>query len=489
MRSGATLARLAFLLVVSGGALGCGGPSEEVRAAYADLLRPAEACRAPAPPTVTPEEMRADHDVLERALRRGYGGYELAADEATWDALLRAGRAGLPDAPVSPLAFRDRLLEELAFLDDNHVGLWLYVDGRRRWRSTSGHHQAYVGDLRLRRDGDAYVDADGRRLLSCDGRPAAEVIRPIVDADALPEARFAPMLLSRERIEEVTCALRSPDGATVEAPVPLRRLDVRGPRGPSFERLDAPFPWLRLRTLFTDRADALERFVRSGVEVRDAPVVVVDLRRAGGGSDRYLLRWFRNLTDQTFAYWQTDALESEVTLQGALTFWGCVRSLSRTTDPGGRRWLDDRVARARRELDRAMDARGRFRERDPEALRLPGVAPGPFEGRLVLLVDRGCGSACETSVLLARQVPGAIVIGENTEGVMKVGELRWYQLPHSRIWVSLGHRSHRDPTATFRESFGFEPDLWLDGDDPAGDVRALAACLADPTCGDAIRPR
>lgn len=464
---------------------GCGGPSDAVRVAYGDLIRPEAMCRSAAPAEVTPEEMAADHAVLERLLRRGYGGFELAGDEARWAEVFSAGRADLPAEPVTPLAFRDRLLDELAFLDDNHVGLWLYADGRRRWRSTSGHHQAYIGAARFRREGERFVTEDGAALLACDRGAPDEILRPVV-GESLPELVYAPIALSREPVEALTCEV---EGDERERTIAMSRLSMRGTRGPAFERLEADFPWLRVRTLFTDRADALDRFVSSGVELRDAPVIVLDLRRAGGGSDRFLLRFFRNLTDQTFAYWETDALESEVTLQGALTFWQCVRSFSGTTDAGGRAWLDDRVARAERELERALNDRGLFRDRDPEALRLPGVAPSRYAGRFILLIDRGCGSACETSVLLARQLEGAVIVGENTEGVMKVGELRWYQLPNSRVWISLGHRSHHDPFEGFRESYGYAPDVWLDGDSPDDDVRRLAACLADPECGDAIRYR
>lgn len=466
----------------------CGGPSTEVRRAYSDLLSAPSSCREPAPPRVGPRGMARDFDVLERALRRGYGGFELAGDEGTWSRVFTEGRAALPDEAMTPLAFRDLLLDRLAFLDDNHVGLWVYVDGRRRWRSTSGHHQAYVADVRFERRGGGFRDAEGRALVGCGDRSPEEALRPLVSG-ALPAPRYAPLVLSREPIEAISCRLRAEDGEPAEETYPMSPIDLRGARGPAFERLDAPFPWLRLRTLFTDRADALERFVQTGVELRDAPVIVLDLRRAGGGSDRFLLRWFRNLTDRTFAYWETDALESEVTLQGALTFWQCVRAFSGGADDGGRSWLDRRVARARRELDEAMRERGPFRERDPAALRLPGVAPERYRGRVILVVDRGCGSACETSVLLARQLEGAVIVGENTEGVMKVGELRWYRLPNSGVWISLGHRSHHDPFEGFRESYGYAPDLWLDGTDPEARIRDLAACLADEGCGAELRFR
>ena len=450
----------------------------QTRAAYADLVVADTECRAAGPELVEPAALARDVRVLERVLRRGYAGFESAADEHRWTEVFGELRASVPPQPTSPRAFRDLLLEHITFVDDAHVGLWVY-EPRRHWRSTTRHRQAWVAaGERLERSGDGYVDQAGLALVSCGGEPAEAVLRPTT-GDAPPSIDYVPVVLSAEEPPPLVCTFA--DGS--ERTVPLTRLNVRGARGAPFEMGEAPFPWLRLRTLFTDHRGALERFVATAPTVRDAPVVVLDLRRAGGGSDVFLFQWFRALTAQPIHYWETDRLASETTLQGALTFWGCVRgSLTSRSDEAGRAWLDARVARAQRELDEAMNERGLFRERTRESRVLDGRAPVPFAGRLLLVVDRGCGSACETSVLLARQIPGALVVGENTEGAMKVGELRHYRLPESRVWISLGMRAHHDPDGRFEESRGFLPDLWLHNDDPDHQIAELAACLAEPAC-------
>lgn len=473
--------RRALLLIVL--LAGCARPvGAETRRAYADLLVPPHQCSAPGPEAVAPAALARDVDVLERALRRGYAGFELAGDEARWQRAFASLRAALPREPMAPLAFRDLLLEHVGFVGDGHVGLWVF-DPRRRWRATSEHRQAYAAPAaRFTRSDGGFVDASGRRLARCDDRPAAEVLRPVPGA-ALPALEYVPLVLSATPRGSIECAYD--DGATES--FPLERVDLEGRRGPAFERLEASFPWLRLRTLFPDRRADLERFVASAEDVRDAPVIVLDLRRGGGGSDGFLLDWFRRLTSQPIRYWETDALTSEATLQGALTFWGCVRASSSATG-AGRAWLDARVARAERELASAMGERGLFRERRREALELDGLAPRPYRGRLLLVVDRGCGSACETSVMLARQLPGTLVVGENTEGTMKVGELRWYRLPESRVWISLGMRAHHDPSGRFEEGAGYLPDLWLVGPGADDQIRAIAACLADASCAASLGP-
>ena len=165
-----------------------------------------------------------------------------------------------------------------------------------------------------------------------------------------------------------------------------------------------------------------------------------------------------------------------------MTFWSCQAPLG--GDASGSTWIRERVARAERLLERAMHDRGPYVDRIEGTYTEPGLAPAPFRGRLLLLVDRACGSACETAVMLARQLPGTLVVGENTEGTMKVGELRQYRLPETGVWTTVGRRAHMDRALgrTFPEGRGYQPDLWLDGDSVEADVAAIAACLADDAC-------
>jgi hypothetical protein len=392
------------------------------------------------------------------------------------------------------MVFRDLIADRLAFVSDNHFALWMNGEGGERdLHSLGGRVTAYVADdARFIRVGDAFVLEDTDEplhLLDCRGRSPNELLRPTIHAARpLPRLALVPIVLSAEPVETLECVLARANGARVTRALALEPMADAGVAGPAFERREAPFPWLAVRSLAASHAAALERFVSSADALRDAPVVVLDLRGGGGGSDLYLVRFFQGLTSQTLDYFVFDELESEVVLAGALSFWRCVRE-SDGADVGGRAWLDARVSRAERELDEAMRTRGVFRELVRHTPHNRGRAPRPFAGRLVVLTDGACASACETGVMLARQIPGTIVVGENTNGTLKVGEIRWYELPRSQIFVSLGSRVHRDPRShePFPEALGYVPDLWLEGDaryDEA--VGALARCLEDGACAAAL---
>ncbi|MFT5358037.1 MAG: hypothetical protein ACI9KE_005274 [Polyangiales bacterium] len=413
--------------------------------------------------------MLGDVATLERLFARGYAGYD-ATEPQDWRATFRSLREGVPHA-ASSAEFRDFLAAGLQRVDDNHVGLWSF-DPSRTFRSTSGHARPYVGPALARGD-DGWL-SDGTPIGTC--RVDEEVVEPKpVWGEGVLEYRH--VVLSRDVLNSLACDV---------GPLALEELQLEYERGPAFERVDAPFPWLRLRSLMTTHAGALDRFVETASEVSDEPVVVVDLRHTGGGSDRYLRRFFAAFAHQPLAYWHTGTLRSETMLQGALNFWSCVRAASSGRDAAGRAWLDARIARAERELERDMNERGVFREILDREMPVAPERAEPFAGRLLVVIDRGCMSACESAVVLARNIPGALIVGENTGGVMKVGELRWYRLPTSRVWISLGHRSHRDPEGAFAEARGFEPRLWLAPGNTDVRIRELATCLGDATCASRL---
>lgn len=450
--------------------VGCGsaqapGPSAETFESFHEHIVPASECRAAGPSALSQREMLGDVATLERLIARGYAGYD-AMTPQVWGSLFEALRTGAPST-ASSAEFRDFLSSGLQRVDDNHVGLWSFAPART-FRSTSGHARPYVGPVLTRGD-DGWL-LSGEPVGTC--RVQGEVVEPkAVWGEGGVAHRH--VVLSREPLSSLTCDVGG---------LALEELRVEYERGPAFERVDAPFPWLRLRSLMTTHAGALDRFVASAREVRDEPVVVVDLRHTGGGSDRYLRDFFAAFAHQPLSYWQTGTLRSETMLQGALNFWSCVRANSAGRDAAGRAWLNARIERAEREIERDMNERGVFREVIEREMPVAPERTEPFEGRLLVIIDRGCMSACESAVVLARNIPGALIVGENSGGVMKVGELRWYRLPASRVWISLGHRRHGDPQGTFAEARGFEPSLWLAPGSTDARIRELATCLGDAEC-------
>lgn len=90
------------------------------------------------------------------------------------------------------------------------------------------------------------------------------------------------------------------------------------------------------------------------------------------------------------------------------------------------------------------------------------VGDGQFKNQLVVLIDRNTASSAEIMLKCIKDnIPQSIIIGENTSGTLNTGDIRYYYLPNSLIFLNI-------PTAIFagifEEGTGFYPDFWSKDD-------------------------
>ncbi|WP_438014498.1 S41 family peptidase [Sorangium sp. So ce315] len=237
-------------------------------------------------------------------------------------------------------------------------------------------------------------------------------------------------------------------------------------------------PVLAIRTFSSAAAAALASLPALAAELRRAPAFVVDLRGNAGGDYRFAERFALALTDAPLRALDAREVISVAAAEGRAN--SVRRRLARGDVPeeARPRFLEHLAAMER--LAAALRARPSAAPRTEIITRgalVRGRASAPRgagSARGVFLVDRGCASACEMLLALVRQIPGVLVAGQNTRGGMSVGEVALFRLPRSGVTISFGTRAFRDPLGDFVELRGFEPDIRLDGADPAGDAVALA---------------
>lgn len=65
------------------------------------------------------------------------------------------------------------------------------------------------------------------------------------------------------------------------------------------------------------------------------------------------------------------------------------------------------------------------------------VGLAPWQGRMIVLTDRGSASSAESAAWLLREGFDALVVGRNTAGCMAFGNLAPYLLPRSGLKIGL----------------------------------------------------
>jgi hypothetical protein len=212
---------------------------------------------------------------------------------------------------------------------------------------------------------------------------------------------------------------------------------------------------IRIRRFGGPPADEarLETLAADYPEHRRAPVIVFDLRGNGGGNDGYAYRW---LEQAKRGAW--DLHSWSVYPAGSFKPWLNWNNMVWNAIQEGR--VDDPAAVAEREKvrkdwpRRASDLSVRF-----VANQVENHARSPYQGRIFVLVDRGCASSGESATLMLREALGAVVVGERTAGFQEYGNQRKLVLP--RTHLVLFFATKRNYFTAPAEAVGVPVDVYL----------------------------
>lgn len=179
------------------------------------------------------------------------------------------------------------------------------------------------------------------------------------------------------------------------------RLDPVDPEAPLFARLDEKTLYLSLPSFLGDYRQKLDEIIATqGAEIAKSRGLIIDLRGNGGGDAIYF-----GLAPYLFTgpvqVWEDNAiLASPRNLRYMEQFRAPLGDQGKIFDPAIQR-MRENPGKLVPYLDGTME-------------EAPPPTPGPR--RVVILTDKGVGSAAEGMILLARQSPRVILVGENTRG-------------------------------------------------------------------------
>lgn len=402
---------------------------------YAGLVLSVSSATAQAAEPPAPEAACSCAAVLDQviaAVETDYAGYLIKVDADRREAYDRFKAVVKADAPGAGVDRCQEVMDTyLAFFQDYH----LFVlrankaggpGGKtvRPW--TEAEARAEIDRHRERLDPveGLWASHGGRyAVLHEAGAPAGTFFAVRLAADGTPSSDLAAVL---HRIEHgsyratwrdaqgqwqtadvaphrsATLLAFGPQGwGRLYPPAPEARLDPADPLAPVFSRLDANTLYLSLPSFSGEYRKPLNDLLEArGAEIGKAGGLIIDLRGNVGG-DAIYFGLAPYLFTGPFRYYEDNLILASP--------WN-LRTLEQIREPLGENGaiFDPAIRRMRENPGKLVPYLEGASETPPE------LSPGPR--RVVLLVDRGVGSSGEAMILLARQSPRVLVVGENTRG-------------------------------------------------------------------------
>ena len=100
-----------------------------------------------------------------------------------------------------------------------------------------------------------------------------------------------------------------------------------------------------------------------------------------------------------------------------------------------------------------------------------------WKKRLIVVANEHCGDGCQFLAALAKQEEASHLVGSLTGNFPRGFSVPLYQLPHSRILLSINHRLHLNHEGLPVLPSGYQPDYWLFPEMGIQDVLRLAGSL------------
>ena len=196
-------------------------------------------------------------------------------------------------------------------------------------------------------------------------------------------------------------------------------------------------------------------FLSFAEELRDEPVVIVDLRGNLGGSGILVQRWLYALTGELVR-----------STSSGFSFEMAVVDVYVPT-PEGTTWYHSEETSEWIFQNASFKSYGSY----TISYSMPDTLI-QREQLLIVLVDRRSASASEIFVHGATNITNTLIIGTNTFGAANFGGTGFQKfMPHTGIPFGFGFTAVLFPEGHLPESVGLTPDIWVKGD-------ALAAALA-----------
>ena len=384
----------------------------------------------PGKATLTRAEALEDVDLYFRALHYSYGAYYYFGEE-NFQKAENTIRAKLSSCKTIT---RDQLISlmysNLLFVRDGHF----CIAGRYEPAyESSVQYLYYYSDRSFGKDANGYYllgESEKWYYTSC-GNANAEM-QPYLEKSGrvcYSLRQFCPATAAHTT--DIITLTKGGETKTVSLTWSLSQSYLEdGSQVPDYHYLKSNgIALITIRRFDWNREDIMNEFVRTGSDLKNAKLIIIDARSNSGGAEDFITNWLKSYTGE------------EPEQKTIISNWGTA--------------MFDRT-QAYADLGEEFAA---FRTGDKDYEL--------FQGKLLanstpilLLTDSMSGSAGESIVTYCRTLDNCLVIGSPTRGAQLVGNVRGWTLPNSGIGFQFGQALHFIYSMENVEGKGYAPDLW-----------------------------
>ena len=384
----------------------------------------------PGKATLTRAEALEDVDLYFRALHYSYGAYYYFGEE-NFQKAENTIRAKLSSCKTIT---RDQLISlmysNLLFIRDGHF----CIAGRYEPAyESSVQYLYYYSDRSFGKDANGYYllgESEKWYYTSC-GNANAEM-QPYLEKSGrvcYSLRQFCPATAAHTT--DIITLTKGGETKTVSLTWSLSHSYLEdGSQVPDYHYLKSNgIALITIRRFDWNYEETMDEFVRTGSDLKNAKLIIIDARSNSGGDEDFIKNWLKSYTGE------------EPEQKTIISNWGTA--------------MFDRT-QAYADLGEEFAA---FRTGDKDYEL--------FQGKLLanstpilLLTDSMSGSAGESIVTYCRTLDNCLVIGSPTRGAQLVGNVRGWTLPNSGIGFQFGQALHFIYSMENVEGKGYAPDLW-----------------------------
>ena len=331
---------------------------------------------------------------------------------------------------MNKVEFFEVLCAALREIEDNHLVFTLpYFEKTHRFCI---HHTVYFADFVLQKREDEYiVSASDDPSIKCGDVITAEEAHLYPTADG----QLLYGVFSKQRIQTVACVCNGREVRINVSPVPTKKSDAKIWSYEKYQNIDL-VTIHRFAAFNEAEKQDMNELLSLGSKLKKSKQIIIDLRGNYGGDSEYVRQFVENLNGRAvfnLGYAQLNTQGSRLAEISLYT-------------PN----LHD-YEKTKKEILADPAAQWQCTAEQP-------IYAGQYQNDLLLLTDRETASSAEIMVKCVKDnIPQCVVIGENTSGTLSTGDIRYFYLPNSLIFLNI-------PTAifagVFEEGTGFLPDFW-----------------------------